>query len=133
MCQDAEKEINFVCLRAMVEEAIKNKDISAIDAMNCEKQGKELRYVQKYTELQVSKNELPIGIFAIVLAFFAIGISYWLVNISEEQKSMFQFTGILFIMIAVLLLFLWLLKYKPDIEFMHKIILRIEEKIPNRT
>ena len=126
----SKKEINFKFLRSIVDDAIKKKDISKIEAMDGEKQKNELKYMQKYSELQVSKNELAIGYYAIVLAFFAIGISYWLVNSSELQKLIFPYIGNSFVAIAVLLLFLWQLKYKPDIEFMHKIILKIEEKLP---
>lgn len=57
MGQEAENKINFVCLRAIVDGAIKSKDTSDIEAMDDEKQEKQLKYMQKYAELLASKDE----------------------------------------------------------------------------
>ncbi len=52
MGQEAEKEINFEDLKAKVDAAIENKDISIIEITEDDKQLKEcqLRYMQKYAE-----------------------------------------------------------------------------------
>lgn len=114
----------------MVKDAIKTQNIDKIERIESEPQ---LRYMQKYAELLVSKDEIEIGIYGYVLAIIAIGISYFLVNPPDFTKFISRFSGILIIIIGLIVLFFWKFKYKPEIEFIHEIILKIEEKLANKT
>jgi hypothetical protein len=141
-CQEDKKDkISFECLRTTVDDAIKTKDISIIEGI----EKKNLRYVQKYIEMHVSEkglgislNSYDIGLEGVILAFIAIGGSFVLFGISRETfiEGAYLFLGII---IASLGAWLWYKgrhikrkeneKIEEDIEFMHKIILRIEERI----
>ncbi len=146
MSQEAGKEINFGFLRAIVEEAIKNNDPSAIEAIKDEYR---LRYMQKYTELRSSKRGLAIsfesyliGMDSVAFAIIGIGISYILVALSK-YISMYSWSEIVYILIGLAIVCLGivlLLKIKPkrkkefekaekDIKFMHDIVMKIEEKL----
>lgn len=128
--QETKTEINFESLRTIVDDAIKNKNTSAIEVIEDEKQ---LRYMQKYAELLVSKDEISVGIYGYVLTLIAIGVSYLLVNPPNFTKLMSPYSGFLIIIFGLIVMFFWKRKYKPEIEFMHEIILKIEEKLSNKT
>lgn len=132
--QGTESQINFVCLRAIIDDAIKNKDISAIEAMDNKnkRHEKQLRYMQKYAELKISKDGFSFGIYSFILAILAIGVSYALINTQEIQKAFYP-TGVFFIIMALLLLIWWKRKYEPSINFIIQVILKIEEKLSNET
>ena len=130
MCQeDAEKEINFEDLKAKVDAAIKNKDISIIEKIENDTQLKEhqLRYMQKYAESLISKKEIRNGYFGFGLASVAIGLSFLF---SNDQNKLFLFIDGMFWSIVGLMMMFW--KKPPavkKIEFIHEIILKIEEKL----
>lgn len=80
------------------------------------------------------------GYLALVLALFAIGVSYILVATADNSnKQILSFGGYGSIIIALVIFFLIPKARKEfknkneDIEFIHEIILKIEEKLPNRT
>lgn len=143
--EDAENKISFECLRTMVDEAIKTKNICIIERIEKEN----LRYAQKYAELRVSKNESRIsfnsyliGMDSVVFAILGIGLSYLLLIASKTPtlEAMYAIFGFALAFGGIRLL-LW---EKPkqikefenknkDIEFMHEIILKIEERLSNRT
>ncbi len=142
--EDTENKISLESLRSMVDEAIKNKNICIIDKVEHEN----LRYAQKYAESLISKNESNIssksyfmGINSIVLAFLAIGLSYFLAGISRYQLENVNVYSGLSIIIFGAVLFLWIKLKKENeianinknIEFIHEIILKIEEKLSSRT
>ncbi len=142
MCQeDAENKISKECLRNRVDEAIKTKNISVIEGIEKE----DLRYAQKYTELQISKIESKassksylIGLEGVSFAIIAIGGSLVLFGISKIPmvETMYFYLGIV---IVIMGMWIWyggrpyqikeFDKIEKDIEFMHEIILRIEEKL----
>ncbi len=137
--EDTEKEISFQCLRTLVEEAIKTKNICIIERIEKEN----LRYAQKYAELLVSKSEsetsfysLFIGRFSLSAVLFTIGVSLFLTGASVP-KEVFTVSGVL-----VMIFGIWAMleelkkgkeleKAKKDVEFMHTIILKIEEMLSN--
>ncbi len=143
--EDAEKKISYDCLRTIVDDAIKTKNICTIEKIEDEHQ---LRYMQKYAEVLVSEDESRIssksyslGMYSVALAFVAIGLSYFLAGISRypiENINVISGTSIIIFGAA---LFLWIVLKKDkeneninkDIEFTHDIILKIEEKLPDRT
>lgn len=141
MGQEAEKEINFESLRAIAEEAIENKDFSAIERIEDENQ---LEYIQKFVDVKLSNIAVNISIpsfflsaFGVVFGIIAIGLTLFLVGISIDGviKITYPVAGIIIVLYGGWL-FRELYKYKgkfekagKDIEFMHKIILRIEEKL----
>ncbi len=142
MCQeDAENKTGKECSRNMVDEAIKTLDICIIDRIEKEN----LRYAQKYTELQISEKELRVsfisidmGLIGVMLAILAIGASFILFGVSGNTmlEQRYLNSGIvIFIMGVIMGGFLWFIgmpfmrKEEKDIKFMHKIILKIEEKL----
>jgi hypothetical protein len=142
MCQeDAENKISKECLRTTVDEAIKTKNICIIEGIEKEN----LRYAQKYTEVLVSEEELRVsiesyskGFEGVILAIIAIGISWILFGVSRDPFLEVEF---FFLGLVILSLGLWLWyrvrpyerkefeKREKDIEFMHEIILKIEERL----
>lgn len=142
--EDAENKISFECLRTMVDNAIKTKNICMVETIENENQ---LRYMQKYAELLVSQEGLAIsypsiklGILSVGLALFAIGLSYILVDPTGYlNKQILFFGGILIVIIAFVIFFLMLrtgkvIKNKnDDVEFIYKIILKIQEKLSDST
>jgi hypothetical protein len=140
-----EKELSFDCLRTMVDEAIKTKNICIIDKIEKKNQ---LRYMQKYAELLVSEKESKIsfesyfnGMAGVVLAIVAIGISYFLVGVSKNLmvETTYLFLGIFILIIGSVLWYLIMPrkrkgfeKVETDIKFIHIIILKIEEMLSNR-
>lgn len=143
--EDAEKEISFDCLRVIVEDAIKAKNICTIEKIKDEHQ---LRYMQKYAEMLVSEDESSIsslsyslGMQSFALAFCAIGLSYFLAGVSRYPLETINVISGSSLLILGFVLFFWIVpkrekeneNMKKDIEFTHDIILKIEEKLPNRT
>lgn len=144
MCQcqeDAENKISKDCLRNMVDEAIKTRDIGIIDRIEKE----DLRYAQKYTEVLVSEEELRVsiesylkGLEGVILAIMAIGISWIVFGVLRNPilDAEFSFFGFVILILGVLLWYKWrplkieeFEKKEKDIQFMHEIILKIEEKL----
>lgn len=142
--EDTEQKISYDCLRNMVDEAIKTQNICIIEKIKDEHQ---LRYMQKYADVLVSEDESKIsfksyslGMYSIGLAFAAIGLSYFLAGISKyplENINVISGTSIIF----GATIFFWIALKKDkenenineDIEFTHDIILKIEEKLSDRT
>ena len=139
-----EKEISFECLRTAVDNAIKTKNMCIIESIKKENQ---LRYMQKYAELLISKNDSKIsfrsyfiGVYSVILGSAAIGISYILVGNSKNPmlETMYYYLGIGIVIMTAFLWF-WLKPHEEkefnnknkDAEFMHSIILKIEERLPN--
>ncbi len=134
MGQEAEKEINFEDLKAKVDAAIKNWDISIIEKIEDDKKLKEhqLRYMQKYAESLISKNEFETGNIGIGLAFVAIGLSFIIAVIADSSnKLMSSIEGILFFISGSVIIF-WKTPKVKRIEFIHEIIMKIEEKFPQQ-
>lgn len=143
MGQEAEKEINFEGLKAIVDNATKNKDTSTIEAIEGDKQ---LRYLQKYTELRISKGESSIsssslfaGVIGLGVGVFAIGVSVFLTGASIVPKEVFTISGIIMMGLGIWAILKIKKAYKEfekierDIEFMHVIILKTEEKLSSKT
>ncbi len=136
MCQEVDKEINFEDLRAKVNTAIKNRDISIIGKVEDDKQLNEhqLRYMQKYAESLISKKEIRMGYFGFGVAVFAIGLSLLSLSASTDVPHKLFSIEAIFVSIVGLVMMFW--KKPPvvkKIEFIHEIILKIEEKLPSRT
>jgi hypothetical protein len=127
--EDAEKEISFDCLRTIVDETIKTKNICTIERLEVTE--KQLRYMQKYAELQISKNEFETGNIGIGLAFFAIGISF-IVLTADFSNKISSIEGVIFSILGLVIIFWKTPKVKKN-EFIHKIILKIEEKLPDKS
>ncbi len=130
--EDAETEIRFEDLKAIVDAAIKNQKPSAIDVIEDERQ---LRYMQKYAELLLSKAEFDNGNFEIGLAIIAIGIASILAAISDVlNKQISVISGIVLFIFGVGVVFRNKLPVMKDTknEFIHEIILKIEEKLSSR-
>jgi hypothetical protein len=145
MGQEAKKEINFESLKAIVDDAIKNKNTSAIEAIEDEMH---LRYIEKYLESLISNNSTKISFLSldtdikgISIGFIAAGLSLFLggLSIDNISKILYSIGGII-VMFLGLLLDRKTNKYKrefekveKDIGFMHTIILKIEEKLLKKT
>lgn len=143
--EDVENKISFDCLRTVVDEAIKTKNICIIEGIEKEK----LRYAQKYAELLVSEKEAKIsfesyfvGVDSVSLALIAIGVSYILFGVYKNPafEPAYFWLGIVMAIIGF-----WVLCWKKpqtkkefevikeDIKFAYTIILKIEERLSNRT
>lgn len=151
MCQeDAEKKISYDCLRTIVDDAIKTKDICTIERIEVTEN--QLRYMQKYAESLISKDESGIsfdsyfiGMDSVALAILSLGLSYFLFVASILKLEgvaiiyIYTFFGIALAFGGAKLLLWEKPKQKKefenknkDIKFMHKIILKIEERLSNR-
>ena len=157
MGQEAETQTDLKCI---VCDAIKNKDISVINAIENEKQ---LRYIQKVAGLQISKRDSEIsfqsgliGAYGIDLAIAPIGVSIVLVGVisfiqmfTTQNFKIFLVSIIFYILLvilgsAIVLHGIQISKtidmYKKDLgiikketEFLHYIVLNTEEKLLNKT
>lgn len=130
-------------LKTIVNDAIKNQEISIIETIEGEKQ---LRYLQKYAEsliswdgLRFSYDSFLIGAMGIGLALFAIGISVYPFGESTVPKIVYRIFG-LFIISSGILAILGTIKTRKQFDkmleenkFIHDLILKIEEKLLNRT
>jgi hypothetical protein len=140
--EDADNKISFEYLRTMVDNSIKTKNICMVETIENEKQ---LRYMQKYAELLVSKEGLVIsypsiklGIFSVGLALFAIGLSYILVDPNGFFNKLILFFGVICIVIIAFMIFFLMFRMEKliknkndDVEFILKIVLKIEERLLN--
>jgi hypothetical protein len=127
--EDTEKEISFDCLRAIVDVAIKTKNICPIERITKENQ---LRYMQKYAESLISKTEFEIGKYGLGLAVVAIGLSYIIVATHFLNELIVYIGGIIIILLGCKII-LSKTSDGKNIEFIHEIILKIEEKLANKT
>ncbi|MCZ7402041.1 MAG: hypothetical protein O8C61_07445 [Candidatus Methanoperedens sp.] len=144
MSKEAEKVMDFGSLRNIVEEAIRieDTDTSAIKEIT---KGNQFRYMQKYTESLISKNESKkssksyfISIFSIATTLFIIGISVFLAgDLSSVPKIAFTVFGFILMGLGICSMFETLnfrkeiKKSEKDAEFMHELILKIQEKLPD--
>ncbi len=139
MDKKGEKRINFVFLRGIVDNAIKNRDTSFIETIEDENQ---LIYMQKYIDLENTKRSfsvsfvsLYIGIIGFFVAGVAIGISFILTGLTSVPKSVDIIGGIvIFVLCAYYMLktkkaFEKFETNKKDSEFWYDITLKIEERI----
>ncbi|MCK4799242.1 MAG: hypothetical protein KAT05_17850 [Spirochaetes bacterium] len=130
-------------LKTIVNDAIKNQEISIIETIEDEKQ---LRYLQKYAESLISWDGLRfsyysflIGAMGIGVALFAIGISIYLFGESTVPKIVYLILGVI-IMGSGVWEILKTIKTRKQFDkmleenkFIHDLILKIEEKLLNRT
>lgn len=141
MCQeDNENKISKECLRNMVDDAIKTKNICIIERSEKEN----LRYVQKYIDYLISNKGLDVsihafdfGIYGWVFGIIAIGVSFYVPGYLEDHpasRTAFENQGAFIVFIAFLALLVvkyWYDKYfkkiNKDIKFMQDLVLRIEE------
>lgn len=123
--EDAEKKISKECLRNMVDEAIKTKNICIIERIEKEN----LRYAQKYAESLISKNEFDIGNMGIGFALLGLGITYIISITTDFTKQMSPIEGTFLIILGFVLIFRIKTPLTKKIEFIHEIILKIEEKL----
>ena len=136
------RDANSVCLAALVDDAIKNKDTSVIEETEDKNH---LKYMQKDVEMRILRKDsifsilsLDIGIKGIFLCIFAIGLSLFLVGISIDGLSEITYPvcGFFIMLFAGVGVVWWDRKYKKelekigkDAEFMCDLILKIEEKL----
>ncbi|NJD76140.1 MAG: hypothetical protein FIB08_03445 [Candidatus Methanoperedens sp.] len=141
MGQEAENQINFESLKAIVNDAIENENISAILAIEDKNQ---LRYMQKFVEVKLSEltanKSIPSFILSasgIVFGIIAIGLTIFLVGVSLDDvgKIIYRVAGIILVIYGIWL-FKDIYKYKgkfeksgKEIKFMYEIILKIEETL----
>ncbi|MFZ3059077.1 MAG: hypothetical protein WA102_04980 [Candidatus Methanoperedens sp.] len=144
MSQEAEKEMDFRCLRDIVEEAIRIEDTDT-PSIKAVTKGNQLRYIQKYTESLISKSESKnssnsyfISLFAIAVTLFIIGISVFLAgDLSSVPKIAFTVIGVIIMVFGLYYMYKTvefrkeIKKSEKDAEFMHELVLKIEEKLPD--
>ncbi|MCK4796125.1 MAG: hypothetical protein KAT05_02020 [Spirochaetes bacterium] len=137
---NAEQDKQIKELEKAVTDAIKEKknDLSFLEDINDEY----LRYIQKFIEVEISNRatklsipSLLVGAFGIAISFIAIGVSFFLVGISNDSVTKIAFPiGGMILVILGLQQVMEINRFKKenvgeDIEFMHKIILEIERRI----
>ncbi len=89
--EESEKEISFDCLRTKIDEAIKTKNICSIE--RSEVTEKQLRYMQRYAESQVSKEgstdsfeSYLLGLLGLAIAIVALSASYFLFVVTDASS-----------------------------------------------
>lgn len=141
---NVEQDKQIKDLEKAVTDAIKEKkkknDLSFLENINDEN----LRYIQKFIDVEISKRNtkisipsLLVGAAGISLSFVAIGLAFFLVGISLNSviKIVYPIGGIIIIFSGI-----WLFrdinkykgefeKVKKEIEFMQDILLEIERKL----
>jgi hypothetical protein len=121
--EDTETEISFEDLKTIVDAAIKGQYISAIEAIKDENH---LRYMQKYAEMLLSKDEFGIGTLGIGIAIMAIGLIY---IPDATADAINKLGGWILVILGFVIIFWEKTPLAKKNEFKHKIILKIEEKL----
>ena len=128
-----------VCLVALVDKAIENKDTSVIEEIEDKNH---LKYMQKDVEVRIlrkgsifSSLSLYIGNTGIGIGALAIGLSLFLVGIPIAGLSEITYPvgGFVIMCVGIIIVIIphtkWFKNIDKDIEFMCDLILKIEEKL----
>ena len=128
-----------VCLVALVDKAIENKDTSVIEEIEDKNH---LKYMQKDVEVRIlrkgsifSSLSLYVGNMGIGFGALAIGLSLFLVGIPIDGLSEITYPvgGFVIMCVGIIIVIIpntkWFKNIDKDIEFMCDLILKIEEKL----
>ena len=124
-----------VCLVALVDKAIENKDTSVIEEIEDKNH---LKYMQKDVEVRLLRTDsiysslsLYVGNMGIGFGTFAIGLSFFLIGIPIDglAEITYPIGGFVIMCAGIIVCIKGFKKIDKNIEFMCDLILKIEEKL----